>query len=72
MGWMIVFKWHHLTNAIPPPAFNLLLAGGITYTIGVFFYLLDSKIKYFHFIWHLLVITGSVLHYIMILKYVIN
>tara|TARA_B100000902_G_C27167078_1_gene841777 strand:- start:362 stop:1006 length:645 start_codon:yes stop_codon:yes gene_type:complete len=72
MGWMIVFKWNHLTNSIPPPAFNLLLSGGIIYTIGVFFYLLDSKIKYFHFIWHVFVITGSVLHYIMILKYVIN
>ena len=66
MGWMIVFKWEHLTNTISSPAFNLLLTGGIIYTVGIFFYLLDSKIKYFHFIWHLFVITGSVLHYIMI------
>ena len=72
MGWMVVFKWENLTNAISDSAFNLLLAGGIIYTIGIFFYLLDSKIKYFHFVWHLFVITGSTLHYIVIFKYVIN
>jgi len=71
MGWMIVFKWNELTNAISTSAFNLLLAGGIIYTVGVFFYLLDSKIKYFHFTWHLFVITGTTLHYIVIFKHVI-
>jgi len=72
MGWMVVFKWHYLINAISDTAFNLLLAGGIIYTMGIFFYLLDSKIKYFHFIWHLFVITGSIFHYIMIFQYVIT
>ena len=72
MGWMVIFKWNDLTSVISDSAFNLLLGGGITYTIGIFFYLLDSKIKYFHFIWHLFVITGSTLHYTMIFKYVIN
>lgn len=72
MGWMIVFKWNHLTSTISNSAFNLILAGGIIYTIGIFFYLLDTKIKYFHFIWHLFVITGSILHYIVIFKYVVN
>ena len=72
MGWMITIKWDYLTNAISDSALNLLLAGGIIYTIGIFFYILDSKIKYFHFIWHLFVIAGSTLHYIMIFKYVAN
>ena len=72
MGWMIIFKWNYLTNVMSDSAFNLLLSGGFIYTIGIFFYLLDSKFKYFHFIWHLFVITGSTLHYIMIFKYVIN
>ena len=72
MGWMVIFKWDYLTNVISDSAVNLLLAGGIIYTIGIFFYLLDSKVKYFHFIWHLLVITGSALHYIVIFKYIIN
>ncbi|MAQ32373.1 MAG: hypothetical protein CMD26_06585 [Flavobacteriales bacterium] len=71
MGWMIVFKWDLLVNSTSGEALNLLLYGGIIYTIGVFFYLLDTKIKYFHFIWHLFVIIGSILHYIMILKHVV-
>ena len=72
MGWMVVFKWDVLIGVISNSAFNLLLGGGIAYSIGIIFYLFDTKIKYFHFIWHLFVITGSLLHYIMILKYVIN
>ena len=72
MGWMVIFKWNDLISVISDSAFYLLLGGGITYTIGIFFYLLDSKIKYFHFIWHLFVIAGSTLHYIMIFKYIIN
>ena len=72
MGWMIVFKWTDLTNTISDSAFNLLLTGGIIYTVGIFFYLFDSKIKYFHFVWHLFTITGSTLHYIAIYKYVIK
>ncbi len=72
MGWMIVIKWNYLATSISDSAFNLLLAGGIIYTIGILFYLLDSKIKYFHFVWHLFVITGSILHYIVIIKYVIK
>ena len=72
MGWMIVFKWNHLTKTISNSAFDMLLAGGIIYTIGIIFYLLDSKIRYFHFIWHLFVITGSAIHYAMILKYIIR
>jgi len=72
MGWMIVFKWNTLINSISPSALNLLVWGGIIYTTGIIFYALDSRMKYSHFIWHLFVITGSTIHYIMIFKYVIN
>lgn len=72
MGWMIVFKWNILINSISPSALNLLVWGGIIYTTGIIFYVLDSRMKYSHFIWHLFVITGSTIHYIMIFKYVIN
>ena len=71
MGWMIVIRWQDLVDAIPSPALMLLLAGGISYTAGIVFYLLDTRMKYLHFVWHLFVMTGSVLHFIMIVKYVI-
>ena len=71
MGWMIVIRWQDLVDAIPGPALTLLVAGGISYTAGIVFYLLDTRMKYLHFVWHLFVMAGSVLHFIMIVKYVI-
>ena len=72
MGWIIVFRIDVLLTAIPTPAYWLLISGGLAYTVGIVFYALDSRIKYAHFIWHLFVMAGSILHYIMIIKYVIN
>ena len=71
MGWMIVIRWQDLVDAIPGEALTLLLAGGISYTVGIVFYLIDTRVKFSHFIWHLFVIAGSLFHYIMIVKYVI-
>jgi hemolysin III len=70
MGWMIVIKWQELVDSIPSDALNLIIAGGISYTLGIVFYLIDTRIKFSHFIWHLFVIVGSLIHYIMIVKYV--
>ena len=71
MGWMIIFKLNELIISIPESGFLLLLSGGIIYTIGIIFYVIDTKIRYSHFIWHLFVIAGSLTHYLMILKYIV-
>jgi hemolysin III len=71
MGWLIVIRWQVLVASIPGSALTLLVAGGISYTIGIVFYLIGTRIKFSHFIWHLFVMAGSLLHYIMIVKYVI-
>lgn len=72
MGWIIVFQWNILVASIPDSAFWLLVSGGLAYTAGTIFYMLDSRVKYAHFIWHLFVMAGSILHYMMIVMYVIN
>ena len=41
----------------------LLVSGGLAYTIGVIFYVLQNKIKYMHSIWHLWILVGSILHF---------
>ena len=71
MGWMIVLRWQDLVDAIPSSALTLLLAGGISYTVGIVFYLIGARVNFSHFIWHLFVMAGSLLHFIMIVKYVI-
>lgn len=70
MGWAIVFALKDIVQALPQPAFWLLLIGGISYTGGLVFYAMKNR-KYMHSIWHLFVLAGSVLHYICIAVYVL-
>lgn len=70
MGWLIVIDINFLFELLNVEAKLLLIIGGLSYTLGTIFYSLD-KIKYFHSIWHLFVLAGSVLHYLMILLYVL-
>ena len=71
MGWVIIFKIELVKTILAPTPYCLLLCGGLAYTVGIAFYLLDYRMKFSHFIWHLFVILGSILHYIMIVGYVI-
>ena len=71
MGWVIIFKIELVKTILAPTPYCLLLCGGLAYTVGIAFYLLDYRMKFSHFIWHLFVILGSILHHIMIVGYVI-
>lgn len=71
MGWLIVIKIDELINLINFRGLLLVIASGLLYTIGTYFY--SSKtIKYSHSIWHLFVLGGSVAHYFFVLFYVIQ
>jgi hemolysin III len=67
MGWMIVFVIKPLWGVIPLPVFLWILAGGLSYTIGVCFYVKGDKI-YFHTVWHFFVLLGTIFHYLAIFK----
>lgn len=69
MGWLVLVALDPLLEALPPGAFGWLLAGGIFYTSGVAFYVLDHWYPWAHGIWHLFVLAGSVSHYFAILLY---
>lgn len=70
MGWMILFALDPLLAAIPEVGFRWLLAGGIAYTVGIVFYVLDHWYPHAHGIWHLFVLGGSICHYFAVLLYV--
>ena len=70
MGWIIVFKIGLIKAILPEPAFWLLVSGGCAYTLGIIFYIIDYRMKLAHFIWHLFVIAGSILHFIMMTMYI--
>lgn len=66
MGWAIIAAIVPLINSLPTISLVFLLVGGVLYSVGVIFYAI-KKIKYFHSIWHLFTIGGSVFHYFAIL-----
>lgn len=70
MGWLIVFTWPILTEQIARGGMLLLIIGGLFYTLGAIFYVWRF-FKYHHMVWHLFVLTGTILHYFTVLIYVL-
>ena len=66
VGWVIIFAIKPLLGAMATIPLIFLLIGGGFYTLGIVFYAI-KKVKYFHSIWHLFTIGGSVFHYFAIL-----
>ncbi|CUJ98894.1 hemolysin [Ruegeria denitrificans] len=65
MGWAIVWAGQPMLAELPPSIVWLMLAGGLVYTVGVAFYLLDS-LPFHNTIWHMFVLVGSALFFIAI------
>lgn len=70
MGWLIVFDFSNLSEAIGSHGVLWLFAGGLFYTVGIIFYAIE-RIPYNHVIWHLFVLGGAVCHFFMIFNHVI-
>lgn len=70
MGWSIIVAMGPLRESMENGGIYLLIAGGLSYTLGVFFYINDHK-NFYHAIWHLFVLAGSIFHYFMTLLYII-
>jgi hemolysin III len=70
MGWLIIFDIQTLFELISFNAKILLIASGLSYTVGVLFYSFD-RIKFFHSIWHIFVLLGSLFHYLFVINFVI-
>jgi hemolysin III len=69
MGWLVLAAIKPLYESLTPAGFDLLLTGGILYSVGAVFYVW-KKIPYNHAIWHLFVLAGSSFMYFCILFYV--
>jgi hemolysin III len=71
MGWVALAALAQLRLALGPAGFAWLVAGGLFYTVGIVFYVIDKRLAHAHGIWHLFVIAGSACHYVAILLYVV-
>jgi hemolysin III len=70
LGWMPIFPALMTLGLVPYPALGWLLAGGLCYTLGTVFLVLDVQRYHFHAIWHLWVIGGSACHFLGVLFFV--
>jgi hemolysin III len=70
MGWLALAAIRPLAAVLPRAALFWLISGGISYTIGVIFYVSGSRFKYGHPIFHFFVLGGSICHYITIFFYI--
>jgi len=72
MGWVCTLEYSTLRAAITTPGIAWLTAGGIAYTVGIVFYVMDdlNKLRHAHGIWHLFVLIGSICHFISVVGYV--
>lgn len=70
MGWLAVIAMRPLVRAIGWHGLYWVLAGGLFYTAGILFYAFD-RVRYFHALWHVFVLAGSISHYFAVLLYVV-
>ncbi|MBK2125090.1 hemolysin III family protein [Fangia hongkongensis] len=70
MGWVALGFIVQIVSALPAACLMWIVLGGILYTSGVVFYMLDESIQYCHVIWHLFVLAGSIAHFFAIYLYI--
>ncbi|AXI02479.1 PAQR family membrane homeostasis protein TrhA [Aquirhabdus parva] len=70
MGWLSIIAIYQLYQVAQMPLVYLLIAGGVSYSVGTIFYAIN-KIPYNHAIWHIFVLVGAALHCFAIWQFVI-
>lgn len=72
MGWACSYDLDALKQVLSEAGFYWLAVGGLAYTVGVIFYVLDmmKRLNHAHGIWHFFVLAGSLCHFISIIGYV--
>jgi len=68
MGWLALVAVRPLLQALP--AAGWLVAGGVIYSAGIYFFINDERIRHGHGIWHLFVLAGSLCQFVSVARYV--
>jgi len=69
MGWVGVVAVRPMVSGLGWHGVGWIALGGAAYTLGILFFALD-RLRYFHALWHVFVLAGSVAHYVAVLVYV--
>lgn len=70
MGWLAIFMAYPFYLALPITGLALLVAGGLCFSFGVFFYVAKTT-RFTHVIWHLFVVAGCACHYFSVYYFVL-
>jgi hemolysin III len=68
-GWLVVAAAQPLLASLGRDGLLWLLAGGIAYTAGTLFFVLDQRLRFGHLVWHVFVLVGSGCHFVAVLKH---
>jgi hemolysin III len=69
MGWAVLIAALPLIERVPAASVFWLVAGGVAYSVGVIFFVLDSRLRFAHAVWHGFVATGTSCHFVAVLSY---
>ncbi len=69
MGWLVLIAAVPLFERVPAAGLAWLVGGGLAYTVGVAFFMLDSRLRYAHAVWHGFVVAGTGCHFVAVLAY---
>ncbi len=70
LGWIPVVIIPEILRSTGAGGLSLIVAGGLSYSIGTLFLTNDHRVPYFHGVWHVLVMIGTSCHFVFILHYV--
>lgn len=65
MGWLAVFFIQDILDQISFETLAWIGAGGLAYTVGVYFYIKSDKL-YYHTVWHIFVLAGTFAHFVAV------
>ena len=71
MGWTVLIAALPLIERVPAASVFWLVAGGVTYSAGVIFFALDSRLRFAHAVWHGFVATGTACHFVAVMNYAV-
>lgn len=74
MGWISAFLIKDLYLALQKPAFALLIAGGVLYSIGGVIYAIKKpnfKVWNFHDIFHIFIMLGTLMHFLLVFLFLL-
>jgi len=68
-GWLALLAAKPVVDHLSTQGVTLVIGGGLAYTAGMVFLLLDERVRYAHLVWHLFALAGSTCHFLAVWRF---